>query len=168
MAQVTVKVTVDSKLPSPADGKKLASQYLANTLLAKSRKSYVPWLTGNLANAGKVEPASDGKYAIVYDVPYARYLWYGKKMVNAKTGRGPHWFDGYGFRYRKGTKLKATETSLVYNRAWDKDDETGEIVTYMHEGNADASDHWLERTFEDHKDELLQGVADILTGKRKE
>ena len=44
--------------------------------------------------------------------PYARYQYYGKVMVNAKTGKGPALIPGVGFRYKEGTILKATDRNL--------------------------------------------------------
>ena len=65
------------------------------------------------------------KPEIVVDVPYAKYLYFGKKMVNAKTGKGPMLIPGVGPRYRKGTILKATEENLVFKNStikpyWDR------------------------------------------------
>lgn len=46
--------------------------------------------------------------------PYARYQYYGKVMVNAATGKGPAFIPGVGYRYRKGTILKAINRGLQY------------------------------------------------------
>lgn len=46
--------------------------------------------------------------------PQAEYLFLGKKMVNAKTGKGPALIPGVGFRYKKGTVLKRTDIPLKY------------------------------------------------------
>lgn len=46
--------------------------------------------------------------------PYAKYQYYGKRMVNAKTGKGPANIPGVGLRYKKGTILKATDKPLEY------------------------------------------------------
>ena len=48
--------------------------------------------------------------------PYAGYQYYGKVMVNAKTGKGPALIPGVGYRYRKGTVLKATDRDLKHDR----------------------------------------------------
>lgn len=47
---------------------------------------------------------------------YARYQYYGKVMVNAKTGKGPALIPGVGYRYKKGTILKATDRDLEYDK----------------------------------------------------
>ena len=36
-------------------------------------------------------------------------------MVNSATGKGPAFIPGVGYRYRKGTVLKATERDLNYD-----------------------------------------------------
>lgn len=48
--------------------------------------------------------------------PYARYQYYGKVMVNAKTMKGPALIPGVGYRYKKGTVLKVTDRDLKYDR----------------------------------------------------
>lgn len=48
---------------------------------AKDTEKFVPALTGSLSNRTKVESTS-----IVYPGPYARYLYYGKLMVDPGTG----------------------------------------------------------------------------------
>lgn len=60
--------------------------------------------------------------------PYSRHQYYGKVMVNSKTGKGPALIPGVGFRYRKGTTLKVTNRDLEYDKTknphagpfWDK------------------------------------------------
>ena len=52
--------------------------------------------------------------------PYAQYQYYGKVMVNAKTGKGPALIPGIGYRYRKGTVLKATDRNLSYDTTKNK------------------------------------------------
>lgn len=48
--------------------------------------------------------------------PYASYQYYGKVMVNAKTGKGPANIPGVGLRYKKGTILKVTDRPLEYTK----------------------------------------------------
>lgn len=64
------------------------------------------------------------KPEIITDVPYGKYLFYGKKMVNAKTGKGPALIPGVGYRYKKGTILKPTEENLNFRKPagphWDR------------------------------------------------
>lgn len=48
------------------------------------------------------------------DAPQARYLYYGKAMVDAKTGKGPANIPGVGYRFRENAVLKATDRDLHY------------------------------------------------------
>lgn len=60
--------------------------------------------------------------------PHAAYQYFGKVMVNAKTGKGPMNIPGVGLRYKKGTILKVTDRDLEYDKTkhpkagpfWDK------------------------------------------------
>ena len=60
--------------------------------------------------------------------PYARYQYFGKAMVNSKTGKGPALIPGVGYRYKKGATLTATDRDLKYDTTkhpnagpfWDK------------------------------------------------
>ena len=56
---------------------------------------------------------------IIYPGPYARYLYYGKYMVNAATGKGPaHYVDAKEdehIKYPKGAKLVPTERNLTFH-----------------------------------------------------
>lgn len=76
-------------------------------------KRYMPFRTGATYKI-TVAQTDIRKPEIVTDVPYARYLYFGKAMVNAKTGKGPALIPGVGFRYRKWTILKATGRDLKY------------------------------------------------------
>ena len=65
---------------------------------------------------------------IVYPGPYARYLWHGKAMVNAATGKGPMYIPEVGYRWPRGAILKPTNRDLNFN-------------TSMH---AKAQSHWMD------------------------
>lgn len=86
---------------------------------------YMPHLTGTLETKLK-RLRSDTEIEITG--PYAIYQYFGKKMVNSKTGKGPANIPGVGFRYPKGTILKTTEIPLEYTKTfnaqagpfWDK------------------------------------------------
>lgn len=83
-------------------------------------KRYMPFLTGATY---KITTAQTDirKPEIVTDVPHAIYLYLGKAMVNAKTGKGPAFIKGVGYRYRKGTKLRRTGRNLVYTKTKNPD-----------------------------------------------
>ena len=73
---------------------------------------YMPFRTGVLSTKSKrIKSPTEIEVA----APYALYMYYGKVMVNSKTGKGPAFIPGVGYRYRKGTVLKATERDLNYD-----------------------------------------------------
>ena len=94
-------------------------------IINKRITRYMPFRSGALATKLKYIKSPT---EIVVNAPYARYQYYGKAMVNSKTGKGPALIPGVGFRYRKGTTLKVTDRDLEYDTTknpragpfWDK------------------------------------------------
>lgn len=90
------------------------AEHVVAVQAAKDTQPLVPMQTGSLRNRTKVVGNT-----IVYPGPYARYLYYGKYMVNAATGKGPaHYVDAKGdehIKYPKGSKLVATDRDLVFH-----------------------------------------------------
>lgn len=90
-------------------------------------KRYMPFRTGATYKI-TVAQTDIRKPEIVTDVPYARYLYKGLAMVNAKTGKGHALIPGVGYRYPKGAILRPTARALQYTRTknpdagpeWDK------------------------------------------------
>lgn len=73
---------------------------------------YMPFRTGALSKKLKyIKSPTEIEVA----APYARMMYYGKVMVNSKTGKGPAFIPGVGYRYKKGTTLKATDRDLKYD-----------------------------------------------------
>lgn len=98
--------------------------HTANVL--KRIKRYMPFLSG-MTYKVTVAQTDISKPYIITNTPYAKYLFYGKKMVNAETGKGPMMIPGVGPRYKKGTVLKVTGENLQYTKKnpnagphWDK------------------------------------------------
>jgi hypothetical protein len=87
--------------------------HTANVL--KRIKRYMPNLSGMTYKVTVVQ-TDITKPRIITNTPYAKYLFYGKKMVNAKTGKGPRMIPGIGPRYAKGTVLKVTGEDLKYTK----------------------------------------------------
>lgn len=81
----------------------------------KDTSRYVPMRTGSLDQRTQVTGSR-----IIYPGPYARMLYRGKVMVDARTGKGPmHFTDKNGneyFRYRKGAVLKPSSRDLNIRR----------------------------------------------------
>lgn len=82
--------------------------------IAKDTEPYVPMLTGSLKNRTLVQGGT-----VIYPGPYARYLYYGKLMVDPETGSP--WA-------KKGTTKVLTDKNLVFN----------------HASHADAQAFWFE------------------------
>lgn len=95
--------------------------------VAKDTEPFVPAMTKSLVNRTQVFGNQ-----IVYPGPYSRYLYYGRVMVDSKTGRGPMKIVGKDgsviIRFRKGAKLVPTERPLKISKA-------------VH---PQAQSHWLE------------------------
>lgn len=88
----------------------------------KDTQPFVPALTGSLMVRTRIHPEYRGEIvgnAIVYPGPYARYLYYGKLMVDPATG------STYA---PKGGHKVVTDRNLVFN-------------TTMH---PQAQSHWFE------------------------
>lgn len=112
-----------AKLPSIAR----KTEHALAIQIAKDTERFVPMLTGSLKNRTRVV-----ENMIIYPGPYARYLYNGKAMVDAETGRGAYHYKNKHnedvFFFRRGAKLRATERDLVF-------------TTDFH---PDAQAHWME------------------------
>lgn len=104
------------------------AEHILAVQIRKDTSPYVPALTGSLDTRTRIEGFSDaglgpgtGGSMIVYPGPYARYLYYGKVMVDSATGKGPMRIvseDGTEvIRFRKGAKLKPTDRDLKIRRS---------------------------------------------------
>lgn len=100
---------------------------------------YVPFDEGVLA--GSANTATEiGGGEVVYDTPYARYLWYGEVYgPNIPIVEG-----GEIVGYRSPPEKYPTGRSLQYSTA----------------RNLLAGSHWCERAMADHKDEVLKEAQD--------
>lgn len=118
MAGLTFKVNTLGLKNLPKELAKSATQteHTVAVQVQKDTDPYVPARTLSLADRTQV-----ARNTVVYPGPYARVLYYGKKMVNAQTGKGPmHYVDKKGnevIRYRKGAKLKPTNIPLKISTA---------------------------------------------------
>lgn len=81
---------------------KRAQEILANQV-KQDTDQFVPAKTGSLATRARV----DGNH-LIYPGPYARYLYYGKLMVDPETG------SSYA---RKGSTKALTGKDLVFSKA---------------------------------------------------
>lgn len=113
--EIGVKIKLDM------DGAEKAmrrAQYALDGAIMQSMIPYMPKVTGSFIQRTVAKSAAVQGTGIVYAGvgPEGRYLYKGKVMVDAKTGKGPMNIPGVGPRYKKGTKLKATERELDFNK----------------------------------------------------
>ena len=114
--RTTVKVEmkpVDTILTRLGVNKTGDVQMQLTRIINKRITRYMPFRTGALSTKLKYITSPTEIMAIA---PYARYQYYGKAMVNAKTGKGAALIPGIGYRYRKGTVLRATDRDLEYDK----------------------------------------------------
>lgn len=105
------------------------AQHVTAVQAEKDTSPYVPALTGSLDIRTRVIDNM-----IVYPGPYARYLYYGKLMVDPTTG------SSYA---QKGTTKVLTDKNLVFSKA-------------MH---AQAQSHWFEASKAENLEKWVR-VAD--------
>lgn len=94
------------------------AQYALDGAIMQSMIPYMPKVTGSFIQRTVAKIAAVQGTGIVYAGvgPEGRYLYKGKVMVDAKTGKGPMNIPGVGLRYKLGAKLKATERELNFNK----------------------------------------------------
>lgn len=91
------------------------TEHIVATQAARDTSMYVPFLTGSMQNRTRVEGGT-----IIYEGPYARYLYEGKLMVDPSTGSS--WAS-------KGATKVVTDKNLVLS----------------HNGiDPHATSHWFE------------------------
>lgn len=113
---LTFKVQTDlSEKLSAAIGKAATkAEHIVAVQAEKDTSPYVPFLTGSLDQRTQVVGN-----AIIYPGPYARFLYYGKVMVDPETGST--------YAPKGGTKV-LTDKNLVFTTS----------------GHAQAQSHWFE------------------------
>lgn len=100
---------------------------------------YVPFDEGVLA--GSANTATEvGSGEVVYDTPYARYLYFGEIY---------------------GPNIPITENGVITGY-WSppKKTGTGRSLKYNTEKNPQAGSHWFDRAMAYHKDEVLEAAQD--------
>ena len=124
-----LKFTVHSDLSGIGPMLRNASDKAQTAVAIQAQKDtspYVPALTGSLDQRTRVD-----ENQIIYPGPYARYLYYGKLMVDPTTG------SSYA---PKGATKVLTDKNLVFNKA-------------MH---SQAQDHWFEASKAENMDKWLR------------
>lgn len=147
-----VRFTVDASGLGKAKKKLFEASTLAEHAIAvqamNDTEPYVPALTKSLVNRTQVFGGT-----IFYPGPYARYLYYGKVMVD-EHGNGPrHFIDKYGnevIRFPKGSKLHATDKDLVFNHATHPQAQ----AHWFEASKAENLKKWIQKADEAVKNEL--------------
>lgn len=109
---------------------------------------YMPYRTGATIKIMEAQSPVSRPY-INLATPYARYIHEGKVMVNAETGSGPPVIPNVGPRWRRGTKLRATERPLTYTKT----------------KNPEAGPHWGERLMAAESDAMLDDLKKYVQGR---
>lgn len=145
-----LKIKIDDNFSKPlAEKLKQAGPRAAHAVavqIMKDTEPFVPARTKSLANRTQVV-----ENMVIYPGPYARYLYYGKVMVDAATGKGPAMYtiaESNGkkvkkivkFRFRKGATLRPTSKPLKISQAVHKQ----------------ATDHWLDASKAQNLDKWIR------------
>lgn len=111
-------------------------------------RRYMPYRTG--ATATKLTYMRSAN-EIEVTAPYARYLYMGKVMVDAETGKGPAHIPGVGYRFWRGAHLTATDRPLQYT----------------HDHNPQAGPFWDRTMVAAEGDQMLADLQRFVDGRKK-
>lgn len=112
--------TVRAKLDTARMEKRLARAYVRlHQMAAEDMLPYMPAQTGGFrAQTQAANEAMAGSGHILAGVgPMGQYLYRGRAMADAATGRGPALIPGVGPRFEKGARLAVTGKALRYSAA---------------------------------------------------
>lgn len=125
----TIKDDITEEIAEIIARRTSKAEYILTVQVQKDTSPYVPFRSGSLDQRTRI-----AENTIIYPGPYARYLYYGVKMVDSETGKGPmKYVDQHGnefFRFRKGATLTPTKEPLTYTKDYHKL----------------AGPHWFERS----------------------
>ncbi len=149
VAELTFNVKTDG-IEALRDKMRVACTVAENILawqIKADTEPYVPADTLSLTTRTEVRYNN-----IIYPGPYARYLYYGKYMVD-ESGHGPrHYVDSNGnevIRYPKGSHLHATDKDLVFSQ----------------KVHGQAQSHWFEASKAENLDKWKRVVAKAIGEK---
>ena len=126
MLKISVHTDIDEALAKKLAVASTKAEHTVAIQAVKDTSPYVPMLTGSLDTRTQVEGGN-----IIYPGPYARYLYYGKLMVDPNTGSS--------YAPKGGTKV-LTDKNLVFNQA----------------SHPQAQDHWFEASKAQNLDKWLR------------
>lgn len=122
-------------------------KFVTNTINRRMTR-YMPYRTGALSTKLKYVKSP---VEIEVLAPYARPMYYGKVMVNAKTGKGPALIPGVGYRYKKGTILAPSNRSMKYDKT----------------KNAEAGPYWDRRMMAAEGAQIAAEIQEYVNGGEK-
>lgn len=99
---------------------------------------YLPF--GSAGSFRAMSYISNGKDSIIYALPYARYHWFGKLMVDPITKKGAFYNPLYGFWSRPNVQKVLTNRDLNY------------------QGSPMRGSRWVERAWIDNKDAIISAT----------
>lgn len=110
-------------------------QKVVDAAVIRESAQYAPYDEGILAGSANTS-TEIGSGEVVYDTPYARYLWYGEVY---------------------GPNIPIVENGAVVGY-WSPPEKhpTGRQIEYNPGHNHLAGSHWCERAMADHKDDVLE------------
>lgn len=151
--QTIGKVKIDVPL-SIMDDRVKRAQYALDNAVMESMVPYMPMQTSNLIRLTRQENQALAGSGVVCAAagPYGRYLYYGVKMVDSVTGKGPMKMvvDGRTLiRYKYGSTLRPTNIPLNISTAV----------------NPLAQSKWFEVAKANHQEEWEEVVAEVLGGE---
>ena len=116
--------------------------------LKKLSDPYVPKRDGILRASAYVAQEGD---AIIYKTPYARYLWYGKVMVDPKTGKACGVYTD-----------RRTGNVVFYSRKFVKKVLTDRDIRFRYQDGGLAGARWVERCWIDNREALCKSLEDYI------
>ena len=120
-------------------------QKIVDAAVIRECTPYVPFAEGVLA--GSANTATEiGSGEVVYDTPYARYLYYGEIY---------------------GPNIPISENGIITGY-WSPPEKypTGRKLQYSTEINPQAGSHWFDRAMADHADDILKEAQDAADRRR--
>lgn len=116
----------------------IVQQHIDNFVLEQS-EPYIPHKTGALIASGSFS-TEIGSGQVIWNTPYAHYVYEGKLMVSPTTG------SPFAKKYEEKVYAEPTKT-LEY-----------------HSGDSNRKDHWFDRMIIDKKEELIKECQAIVNG----
>ncbi|MGN1298248.1 MAG: minor capsid protein [Clostridia bacterium] len=113
-------------------------KYIDNFVLEQS-EPYMPHKSGVLIASGSLS-TKIGSGQVIWNIPYAHYMYEGKLMISPSTG------SSWAKKYEEKIYAEPQKT-LDY-----------------HSGDNNRREHWFDRMIIDKKEELIKGCQKIVDG----